>query len=42
MIPESISVINVDGYMIYRESTSSEIEYAESIIKRLNNGSKEL
>lgn len=27
---------------IYRESTSSEIEYAESIIKRLNNGSKEL
>lgn len=27
---------------IYRESTNSEIEYAESIIKRLNNGSKEL
>ena len=27
---------------ISRESTSSEIEYAESIIKRLNNGSKEL
>ena len=33
MIPESISVINVGGYI--GESTSSEIEYAEKHNKKI-------